>query len=54
MVNNSYNINKMDNPFSPSLTEHTQKRQSHMTLKIQDIAWYRHQPVAWLDRLTGS
>jgi hypothetical protein len=54
MVNNSYNINKMDNPFSPSLTEHTKKRQSHMTLNIQDIAWCKHQQVAGLNRLTGS
>jgi hypothetical protein len=54
MVNISYNINKMDNPFPPSLTKHTKKRQSYMTLKIQGLAWYRHQQVAWLNRLIGS
>jgi hypothetical protein len=37
MVNNSTNINKMNNRFSPQIIEH-EKRPQHMKLKTQVLA----------------
>ena len=52
MANISTNINKT-NLFISQNTEY-KKRQSHMMLKIHDLAWDRHKNVAGLNRLMGS
>ena len=53
MVNNSTNINKMNNHLSPSLTEH-KKNPWNTTLEIQVFAWDRHKNVIGLNRLMVS
>ena len=42
MVNNSTNINKMNNQPSPEIIE---PRPRHITLEIQVLAWDRHKNV---------
>jgi hypothetical protein len=50
MVNNSNNINKMNNHLSPKIIEHI-TRQQHVTLENQVLAWDRHTNVAGINRL---
>jgi hypothetical protein len=54
MLNNSPNINKINNYLSPQIIEEGGGKQRHMTLKIQYLAWYRYTNVAGLNRLMGS
>ena len=50
MVNNSININKMNNHISPQVIEH-KRRPQHMLIEIQIQIWDRHKNVAGLNRL---
>ena len=47
MINNFTNINKTNNQRAPQLVE-------HMTLKIQVLAWNKHNNMAELNQLMGS
>jgi hypothetical protein len=53
MVNNSTNINKINNHLSPQLIKH-KKKTRHTMLKIQVLTWDGHKEVAMLNRLMGS
>jgi hypothetical protein len=53
MVNNSININKMNNHLSYLLAEQ-KKTPRYMRLKTQVLAWDRHTNMAGLNRLKGS
>jgi hypothetical protein len=53
MVNNSININKMNNHLSHLLAEQ-KKTPRYMRLKTQVLAWDRHTNMAGLNRLKGS
>ena len=53
MVNNSININKMNNYLLPQLIEH-KKKTWYITLEIHVLAWDRHKTVAGSNQLYGS
>jgi hypothetical protein len=52
-VNNSTNINKMNNNLSSQLAEH-KKIPQHMTLEIKVLAWDKHKNMGGLNWSLGS
>ena len=52
MVNNSTDINKMNDNSSLQIIEHIET--SQMTLNTQVLSWDRHNTVAGLNRIMGS
>jgi len=54
MVNNSTNINQMNNYISLQLTEHKKKTTTYITVEIQVQAWDRHKSLAVLNQLKES